>query len=192
MIGCECPNFTNIVTEFIPAIDIVNIGKKPNGMSYYEYYIKLCESNGVSVRAFLEYQIESDFIISNLDRHFNNFGIIRDSRTLQWLKTAPIFDSGNSFFYKSSYVPVDKGLLNLQVTSFTSKEVNLLKYIRNRGVLDISKLPSDEYLYKLLKVDRNTSESTNERILKAYDKKKKYLSDFQNGADIWNYKYIHS
>lgn len=189
IIGCQCPNFTSINTEFIPAIDVVNIYKKPNDISYYEFFIQICLKNGLDIRNFLEYQIMTDFIISNSDRHLNNFGVLRDSNTLQWVGYAPIFDSGNSMFYKSSYIPVDKALLDLEVTSFLSKEVQLLRYVSNRALLDVSLLPSIDDLYNLLLKDINTSEVNNERLIKAYAKKIKYLQDFQNGANIWSYNY---
>ena len=189
IIGCECPNFTSITTEFIPAIDIVNMYKKPNELSYYEFFIKICLRHGLDIRSFLEYQIMTDFIISNSDRHLNNFGILRDSRTLEWLSYAPLFDSGNSMFYKSSYIPVDKALLKLEVTSFLSKEVNLLKYVTNRGLVNALRLPDDSFVYALLKKDINTKDEVNERLLKAYKRKIEYLQDFQNGADIWSYNY---
>ena len=189
IIGCECPNFTDINTEFISAIDIIDRLKKPNDMSYYEFFIRVCYNNGLDLRYFLEYQILTDFIISNSDRHLNNFGIIRNSHSLQWLMPAPIFDSGNSMFYKSNYIPIDKALLKLEVTSFLSKEVQLLEYVTNRGLVDLRLLPDDNYLYNLLKVDSNTKNETNERLIKAYNKKIKYLSDFQNGANIWSYTY---
>ena len=32
----------------------------------------------------------------NHDRHMNNFGLIRDVKTLEWLGPAPIFDTGSS------------------------------------------------------------------------------------------------
>lgn len=194
IIGCECPNFTDINTEFISAYDIVDsyeqcVSKKPNDVSYYEFYIWICNQQGLDIRGFMEYQILTDFIISNTDRHFNNFGIIRNSQNLQWLMPAPIFDSGNSMFYKANYVPVDKALLKLEVTSFLKSEVQHLRYITNRGLIDLRLLPDDNYLYNLLKVDNNTKDETNERLVKAYNKKIKYLSDFQNGANIWSYTY---
>ena len=37
-------------------------------------------------------------IICNRDRHYNNFGMIRNVNTLQIEKAAPIFDSGTSAF----------------------------------------------------------------------------------------------
>lgn len=37
-----------------------------------------------------------DYIMLNEDRHLNNFGIIRDFKTLNWISTAQIFDTGES------------------------------------------------------------------------------------------------
>lgn len=186
IIGCECPNFTNSLIELVPAIDIINNLKKPNDISYYEFYIKICKVHGLDVRAFLEYQIMTDFLISNTDRHFNNFGILRKCKTLEWVTSAPIFDSGNSLFYNSSYIPKGKDLLNIEVNSFLSKEVQLLKYVKNRGMLDLSKLPTEDDLYRLLIVDPNTKEETNYKIINSYKEKIKYLKMFQNGANLWN------
>lgn len=189
IIGCSCPNFTSITTEFVPAIDVVNMYKKPNEISYYEFFIQICLQHGLDIRSFMEYEIMTDFIISNSDRHLNNLGILRDSRTLQWLSYAPLFDSGNSMFYKASYIPVDKALLKLEVNSFLRKEVQLLKYVKNRGLVTIPNLPDDSFVYSLLKKDINTRDEVNERLIKAYNKKIKYLQDFQNGANIWEYYY---
>ena len=134
----------------------------------------------------LEYQILSDFIISNDDRHFNNFGILRNSKTLEWVGYAPIFDSGNSLFYKQSYIPVDRKLLRIETSSFKTKEVELLKYVHNKTLLNVCNLPNEENLMQLLAKDNNTKQSDNIRIIKAYKKKIKYTYDFQNGASIWN------
>ena len=188
VIGCACPNFTNINTEFVPAIDIVRYLKVPNNMSLYEFYIEVCKRYGLDLRSYLEYQIMTDFIITNTDRHLNNFGIIRDSKTLKFLSYAPIFDSGNSMFYKG-YIPVGKKLLDIDVTSFTKKEVKLMSYVTNKDLVNISLLPSDDEVYKLLKVDETVNEETNERIVRAYNMKIKFLEDFQNGAKIWSYTY---
>lgn len=39
-----------------------------------------------------------DYIIANNDRHYRNFGAIRNSVSLKWLQIAPIFDSGSSLW----------------------------------------------------------------------------------------------
>lgn len=190
IIGCECPNFTSISTEFVSAFDILGNEKKPNDVSWYEYYLEVCGQHGLDLRRFMEYQILSDFIISNTDRHLNNFGIIRETNNLQWLCAAPIFDSGNAMFYNESHVPSGRDLLKLGVTSFYNTEVKLLRCVKNRDVLDLSKLPDDEDLYSLLNKDIMIKDEVNECIVKAYQQKIRYLEDYQNGADLWDYKYI--
>ena len=157
-------------------------------MSLYEFYIAECKRQNIDLRPYLDYQIMTDFIITNTDRHLNNFGIIRDSKTLKFLSYAPIFDSGNSMFYKG-YIPVGKKLLDIDVTSFTKKEVKLMSYVTNKDLVNISLLPSDDEVYNLLKVDETVNEETNERIVRAYNMKIKFLEDFQSGAKIWSYNY---
>lgn len=36
-----------------------------------------------------------DFILGSFDRHYNDFGLIRDARLLEFVGPAPIYDSGN-------------------------------------------------------------------------------------------------
>ena len=48
---------------------------------------------------FLDRMLVLDYIIANEDRHFNNFGALRNAETLEWLGMAPIYDSGSSLGY---------------------------------------------------------------------------------------------
>jgi hypothetical protein len=43
-----------------------------------------------------------DYIIANEDRHYGNFGFIRDANTLEWKGLSPIFDSGTSLWYNAN------------------------------------------------------------------------------------------
>jgi hypothetical protein len=45
-----------------------------------------------------------DYLIVNRDRHYNNFGFIRDAESLEWHGLAPIFDSGTSLWSDTGYV----------------------------------------------------------------------------------------
>jgi hypothetical protein len=47
----------------------------------------------------MDQMIVLDYLIANEDRHQNNFGLIRNANTLEWLGAAPIFDSGSSLGY---------------------------------------------------------------------------------------------
>lgn len=190
--GCSCRNFTSLGTEFVSAIDICNMSetipgyKKSSDMNWYQYYIKMC---GLDIQFFMDYMFMTDFVIINTDRHLNNFGVVRNSKTLQFIGAAPIFDSGNSLFYNFLSIPKGGGLLNIPVTSFKKKEVDMLKFVSNRGAVNLSLLPSDNELYNLLSKDANTSHEHIVGTVEAYVTKIRLLSDFQNGADIWSYKY---
>jgi hypothetical protein len=46
----------------------------------------------------LKYMLVVDYIMANSDRHFNNFGAVRDAETLEWIGFAPIFDCGTSMW----------------------------------------------------------------------------------------------
>ena len=92
----KCPCFINSNTEFIPAYQIES-GIKENDKSDFENYIVELEKHGIKdARIKVENMFILDFIIMNEDRHLNNFGIIRDVNTLNWLDIAPIFDNGQS------------------------------------------------------------------------------------------------
>lgn len=52
----------------------------------------------------LEQMIVLDALIANEDRHWGNFGSLRDSESLEFIGLAPIFDNGNSLGYKAASV----------------------------------------------------------------------------------------
>ena len=195
--GCICPNFTSEYTEFVPAIDIVCSKKKDNSISNIQHYINVCEELGINknyMYNWISYCILTNFVITNIDWHLNNFGIIMDSKTKRAIKPAPIFDSGNSMFYRhtGSDIRTESGLLNIEVTSWTHFEVELLKYVTNSSIVDIELLPTEDEVHELLKVDKYVSQSDNERLLKAYRNKIKLLKEFQSGTKLYDYKYLKS
>jgi hypothetical protein len=155
-IYCVCESFTSDEVELIPAIDIVESRKKDNAMSMYEHFIHVCVDHGLSegaVRSFLEYQILADFVLTNTDRHLNNFGVLRNTKTLDFIGMAPIFDSGNSMFWKNPKLPEYDDLTKVEVNSFRKMEHQLLGYVQNREQLDLSKLPTDDELRNIYAMD---------------------------------------
>ena len=155
-IYCVCESFTSDQVELIPAIDIVESKKKDNAMSMYEHFIHVCTKHGMdegTVRTFLEYQILSDFVLTNTDRHLNNFGILRNANTLEFIGMAPIFDSGNSMFWQNPKLPAHSDLTDITVNSFRNTEKRMLQLVRNQDVLDISKLPTEEELRTIYGMD---------------------------------------
>lgn len=95
-----CEDFVTEDTELVPAWRIMQMRKKDNNMSVYQHFVNCCEALGIKeVIPFLDRMIVLDYIIANEDRHFNNFGVLRNAETLEWIGMAPIYDSGSSLGY---------------------------------------------------------------------------------------------
>ena len=125
-------------------------------MSIYDHFIHVCTKHGMdegTVRTFLEYQILSDFVLTNTDRHLNNFGVLRNTNTLELIGMAPIFDSGNSMFWQNPRMPEYSDLTDIAVNSFRNTEKRMLQLVRNKAVMDISKLPTEEELRTIYGLD---------------------------------------
>ena len=153
---CICESFTSDEVEFIPAIDVVESVKKDNTLSLYEHLIKICSAHGLEdsvTRSFLEYQILTDFILTNTDRHLNNFGVLRDTNTLQFIGMAPIFDSGNSMFWQNPRLPERDDLTKIEVNSFRGREMQLLDYVTDKSAVDPHLLPSCDELREIYEKD---------------------------------------
>ena len=176
---CVCESFTSNEMELVPAIDIVESKKKDNAMSMYEHFIYVCTEHGLGetlVRSFMEYQILADFILTNTDRHLNNFGVLRNTRTLKFVGMAPIFDSGNSMFWQNPRMPEYDDLTNIGVNSFRKTERQLLQLVRNRAQLDLSKLPTEDELRSIYSMDPLIPYV--DSILLGYRKKIELLENF--------------
>ena len=93
---CSCEDMVDGDTELIPASRVCMASRKPNERSWFDHYLTVCGDHGLDVRGDVERMMVVDYIICNRDRHFNNFGIIRDSGSLLWMMAAPVFDSGSS------------------------------------------------------------------------------------------------
>ena len=177
--GCICEDFASETLEFIPAIDVVDSVKKDNAVSTYAHFIHVCTAHGLSeqdVRGFLEYQILTDFVLTNTDRHLNNFGVLRDSRTLKFVRMAPIFDSGNAMVWESPRLPERSDCTENTVNSFRKTEMELLKLVTDRSRVHMELLPSREEIAELYAKD--DSIAFVDSILTGYEKKKALLEHF--------------
>ena len=174
---CICESFTSDEVEFIPAIDVVESAKKDNALSLYEHFIQVCSAHGLDdsvTRPFLEYQILTDFILTNTDRHLNNFGVLRDTHTLKFIGMAPIFDSGNSMFWQNPRLPERDDLTRIEVNSFRGKEMQLLEYVTDKSAVDLHQLPSCDELREIYEMDPLIP--CRDSILLGYQKKSTMLT----------------
>lgn len=95
-----CEDFVTPDTELVSAWRVMQSIKKDNSTSVYRHYLNCCEALGIhGVEHAVDQMIVLDYLIANEDRHQNNFGLLRNAGTLEWLGAAPIFDSGSSLGY---------------------------------------------------------------------------------------------
>ncbi|MBP5254072.1 MAG: excisionase [Lachnospiraceae bacterium] len=181
--GCICEDFCSEKLELIPAIDVVQSEKKDNAVSVFAHFIRVCERYGLPesvTRPFLEYQILSDFVLTNVDRHLNNFGVLRDTETLRFVSMAPIFDSGNSMFWDAPGKAGREDLTKIEVNSFRGRESQLLDYVTMPGLFDPDRAPSPEELRAIYALDSLIAPL--DAILLAYEKKLRLLQERFSGS----------
>lgn len=97
-VASRCGNFLSNREEYVPAFAVRQLKRKPNHFSDYQHYVDCCASVGVEDAAqALDRMIVCDDILANHDRHWRNFGLVRDVETLE-CRVAPLFDSGSSLW----------------------------------------------------------------------------------------------
>ena len=139
-----CEDFVDENTELIPAWRVMMIQKKSNNVSIYQHFVKCCEFLGIKdVVPFLDRMITLDYIIANEDRHFNNFGLLRNAETLEWIGMAPIYDSGSSLGYDKlpSQMKSEK---DVRCKPFKNHHLEQLQLVQSFDWLDLSKLADVE------------------------------------------------
>ena len=135
-----CEDFVTPGTELIPAWRVMQTQKKDNQTSVHQHYRNCCEKLGVpgSTHA-LDQMMVLDYLIANEDRHFNNFGLLRNPDTLEWLGPAPIYDSGSSLGYDKLTPQIRSGQ-NVTCKPFKKTHQDQLRLVTSFDWLDLSKL----------------------------------------------------
>ena len=91
ILASKCKLFTDIDTSYIPIGYLVKSGGIKACLEYYE---GISQEAAEEIRSMLVF----DAVIYNEDRHFGNFGILRDNNSGKVIGAAPIFDNGLSLF----------------------------------------------------------------------------------------------
>ena len=133
-----CEDFVTKDTELISAWRVLQLRQKENHESSYLHYVNICKELGIDIAPALDRMIVLDYIIANEDRHFNNFGLLRDANTLEWIGAAPIFDSGTSLWYDTSARGIST--YDIPCKPFKKKHSEQLRMVSSFDWLDISKL----------------------------------------------------
>lgn len=135
-----CEDFITPDTELVSAWRVMQTMKKDNNTSVYRHYLNCCEALGVpDVVHSVDQMIVLDYLIANEDRHQNNFGLVRDANTLEWLGAAPIFDSGSSLGYDklAGQITTGKGI---ECKPFKKTHEEQLKLVGSFDWIDFDQL----------------------------------------------------
>ena len=185
-LGCMSFDFCSEEVECISAWELLQTAKFKQNESVYYPLKEICIRLGMSEEnftSFMDYEIMTDYLISNTDRHMNNISVLRNPDTLELIGFAPIYDSGNSMFYNISLDELSKfRISDIKTHSFVEKEVRLLKYVENRQAVDLDKAVGDFCMYDM---DIGERHSRIPLLQALFEKKVQSLRAFQGGKDIW-------
>ena len=114
----ECGNFLADHEEYVPAHYVRRILPERPDLDDFSHYLACCEKLGVKdARLGLSKMIVCDDVIANHDRHWRNFGLIRDVETLE-CRPAPLFDSGSSLWCNASLEQLRTGEFSFESKPF--------------------------------------------------------------------------
>ena len=111
-----------------------------------------------------------DFILANKDRHFNNFGVIRNVETLEFEKVAPLFDNGCSLWFDENDMYVGEFFLTKPFEEYEKTQVSL---VRNFEWFDVQKL--EGFTNEVKEILLNNKLLSQERIDKIIEQIKKRI-----------------
>ena len=157
-----CKNFITQDTELIPAWKINEYYKFYVDENKYEHYIRCLNQLKIpDANILVDKMIICDFILANKDRHFNNFGVIRNVETLEFERVAPIFDNGCSLWFDENDMYVGEFFLTKPFEEYEKMQVSLVK---NISWLDIKKL--DGFIDEVREILSSNKLLSQERINK--------------------------
>ena len=91
-----CPNMLRENEELVAAYDLIRKCKQRNSESDLMFYVRCCEELGLTdVMDGLARMFGCDYVLANRDRHWRNFGVMRDVDALVGTRLAPVFDTGS-------------------------------------------------------------------------------------------------
>lgn len=136
---CVCKDYITSDTELVNAYAMSSLQKQPGSESDYAHYIRICREYGISnIEESVDSMICVDYIMANTDRHWTNFGVVRDADTLEFIEPFPVFDTGTSLFHQTQEFRIGKEPVIGKM--FQTPLEKHLRYVNDASFLDFSKL----------------------------------------------------
>jgi len=174
-----CEDFITKETELISAWHIIQIKKKPNHVSSYQHYLNCCNAIGIhGISDALNRMLVVDYIIANEDRHFNNFGAVRNADTLEWLGAAPIYDCGTSMWCNEPTAMI-RPLYKLPSKPFKSDHTEQIKLVTSFEWIDLQTLLGiDEEFREIIAGSAFIDEARRDALCYGLRKRVELLGDY--------------
>jgi len=174
-----CEDFITKDTELISAWYVLQTQKKPNNVSLYQHYLKCCADLGIpGVGDATDRMLTVDFIIVNDDRHLNNFGVVRNADTLEWIGASPVFDCGTSMWCNEP-VSMIHPMAKQSSKPFRSKHAEQIKLVSSFRWLDIKALRGiDEEFREILSGSAFIDEARRDALCYGLRKRVDLLHDY--------------
>ena len=133
----------------------------------YQHFVSCCKDFGITnIEQSLDKMLVLDYIIANEDRHLNNFGLVRNAETLEWIGFAPIYDSGSSLGYDKLPTQI-RMQADITCKPFKKNHLEQLKLVSNFSWIDFDKLlDMGEIIKEVLSVEQ-AKELIDERRIEA-------------------------
>lgn len=134
-----CRDYITPDTELVTAYAVSSLLKQPGSESDYAHYIRTCKEFGLSdITENVDRMICVDYIMANTDRHWTNFGVVRDANTLEFLEPFPIYDTGTSLWNQTQEFRIGKEPVIGKM--FQTSLERHLRYVKDASFLDFAKL----------------------------------------------------
>lgn len=182
-----CEDFVTPNTELVCAYHIMQIKKKQNHVSWYQHYLDCSDVLKIQgIENAIDRMIVVDYLIANEDRHQNNFGVIRDAQSLQYLGAAPIYDSGTSLWFNKPRSMINNQT-KLSCKPFKNSHEEQLKLVKSFDWMDFSLLQDiEEEFREIVRDSIFIDQSRCDAICLGIKERVKMLKDFANGRAIQN------
>jgi hypothetical protein len=156
-----CDNFITADTELVPAWRVKETRKKNNNDSDFAHLLRCCGELGIeNAESKLGQMLAIDYLIANTDRHYNNFGFVRNAETLAWLGVAPVYDSGTSLWHDTARVGG-----KVESKPFRSTHEEQIKLVRNLKWFNAVALDRlDEFIINTFSVSADIDEARSRAI----------------------------
>jgi len=172
-----CENFIDRNTELVSGFYIHNVKRIENADNFYKHFLECCSILGIqNAKENFDKMLALDYLIANKDRHMNNFGAIRNAKTLEWIGIAPVFDSGTSLWHNQFNVQAENAPCS---EPFRSTHDEQIKDITDFSWIDLSALVGmEDDIADILSTSPYIDKKRIDDICSAFNARVKSLSQY--------------